>query len=194
MGIEALTHQNDGFQVAVPAAQEDWQHWVSPGRTRNWMLDDPLLDWLHLFGESHGYAPKQETPGYKHELDFVQFVFQKGREFEAGILRLLQERCAVTTIADDHQDIRRLNKAEETFCAMAEGAQIIYQGVLWDAHNLNYGSPDFLIRSDTLRELFPEAIAEGEVSVSAPRLGQSALALPGGRHEVRDPSPERQWH
>ena len=171
MGIEALTHRNDGSQIAVPITQEDWLQWVSPGRTRNWMLRDPLLDWLHLYGESQGYIPKQETPGYNHELDFVQFIFQKGREFEACILRLLEERYVVTTVSNDYQDIRKLDKAEETFRAMAEGVQIIYQGVLWDAHNLNYGSSDFIVRSDALSELFPESIAEEEATASAPALG-----------------------
>ena len=43
---------------------------------------------------------------------------------------------------------------------MKQGAPIIYQAVLWDAHNMNYGSPDFLVRSDVLRDLFPESISE----------------------------------
>ena len=171
MGIEALTHQNDGSQIAVPASHEDWQHWVSPGRTRNWMLDDPLLDWLHLYGENRGYTPKQETDSYVEDLDFVPFIIRRGQEFETGILRLLQEHCEVAPIAKDYQDIRRLDKAEETFKAMLCGIPIIYQAVLWDAHNKNYGSPDFLVRSDKLRELFPDSISDEESVASAPALG-----------------------
>ena len=171
MGIEALTHSTDGSQISVPATHDEWQQWVSPGRTRNWMLHDPLLDWLHLYGEGCGYIPKQETDGYIEELDFVQFIFQKGREFEAGILRLLEEQYPVTTIANDYQDIRRLDKAEETFEAMAVGVPIIYQAVLRDAHNLDYGSPDFLVRSDVLSQLFPVSVSDEEAVASAPDLG-----------------------
>ena len=64
---------------------------VSAGRTRNWMLDDPLIDWLRLYGEDRDYIPKQELDSYVEELDFLTFIFGRGQEFEAGILRLLEE-------------------------------------------------------------------------------------------------------
>ena len=43
--------------------------------------------------------------------------------------------------------------------------------MLRDAQNLNYGSPDFLVRSGMLHELFPNAIAAPEASIAAPDLG-----------------------
>ena len=171
MGIEALTHRNDGSKVAVPITRDDWREWVSAGRTRNWMLNDPLTDWLQMYGKSRGYLPRQETGRYTRELDFVEFIFKKGREFEAGILSLLREQYQVTTVALDYQEIRSLDKAQDTFAAMQEGAPVIYQAVLWDAHDRNYGSPDFLVRSDILRHLFPESISEQEAALSAPDLG-----------------------
>ncbi len=171
MSIEALTHRDDGSGVAVPVTPEDWREWVSAGRTRNWILNDPLTDWLQLYGRSHGYVPREEMKSYSGDLDFVQFIFEKGREFEAGILQLLQERYEVTTIASDYKEIRSLDKAQETFTAMKRDAPVIYQAVLWDAHNLNYGSPDFLVRSDILRDLFPLSISEQEAATSAPDLG-----------------------
>ena len=38
---------------------------------------------------------------------------------------------------------------------------------------MTYGSPDFLMRSDVLRCLFPESISEQDAAVSAPGLNQS---------------------
>ena len=171
MGINALTHRDDGTEVDVPVSEEDWQQWVSPGRTRNWMLDDPLIDWLQLYGKSRDYIPKQELADYNKALDFVEFIFGKGNEFEAGILRLFQEQYEVTTVARDYWQIRRLDKAHETFEAMQRGLSIIYQGVLWDGHNMTYGSPDFLVRSDVLCHLFPESISGFVASAPAPDLG-----------------------
>ena len=173
MGINSLTHRDDGSKVAVPVSQDDWQQWVSAGRTRNWMLDDPLIDWLQLYGKSRDYLLKQELAGYDKDLDFLEFIFDRGREFEAGILRLFQDQYDVTTVAQDYREISSLSKAEETFEAMKQGQHIIYQSVLWDAHNMNYGSPDFLVRSDVLRELFPESISEQDAAVSAPGLGSN---------------------
>ena len=56
---------------------------------------------------------------------------------------------------------------------MVKSVPIIFQAVLWDAQNLNYGSPDFLVRSDVLRQLFPDSISEQEVAVPAPDLGNN---------------------
>ena len=171
MGIEALTHRDDGTAIAVPESHEDWQQWVSAGRTRNWMLDDPLIDWLRLYGKDRDYIPKQELDSYVEELDFLTFIFERGQKFEAGIRRLLGETYEVATIAQDYREIASLSKAEETFSVMQRGVPVIYQGVLWDAQNLNYGSPDFLVRSDILHELFPNAFSEAEALVVAPGLG-----------------------
>ena len=126
MGINALTHQDDGTKVAVPVFPDDWQQWVSAGRTRNWMLDDPLIDWLQLYDKSRDYLLKQELAGYDKDLDFLEFIFDKGREFEAGILRLFQDQYDVITVAQDYQEISSLDKAEETFEAMKQGLTIIY--------------------------------------------------------------------
>ena len=171
MGIDSLAHRDDGSKVAVPVSQDDWQQWVSAGRTRNWTLDDPLIDWLQLYGKSRDYIPKKELADYNKYLDFLAFLLDQGRKFEVGILRLLQARYDVITVARDYREIRSLDRAEETFEAMRQGVSIIYQGVLWDARNKNYGSPDFLVRSDILRLLFPESISEREAGISAPDLG-----------------------
>lgn len=156
MGIEALTHTDDGAEI-IPASKDDWQAWVSAGRTRNWMMKDPLIDWLQEYGKSRDYIPKQELDDYAEKvkpLDFLEFIFEKGLQFEEGILNLFKDRYEVVTVAQDHTEIRSLDKARETFEVMTRGAPIIYQAVLWDAQNMTYGSPDFLIRSDILREMF----------------------------------------
>lgn len=174
MGIEALTHRDNGTEIVVPLSSEDWRSWVSAGRTRNWMLRDPLLDWLQLYGKSRNFVPSQELSGYDRNLDFVEFIFEKGREFEAGILRLLQRHYQLVIVAADYRDILSLQKAEETYAAMQAGVPVIHQGVLWDAQNRNYGAPDFLVRSDVLREMFPQQLTETEASVSAPDLGSES--------------------
>lgn len=171
MGLEALTHRRNGIPVAVPDSRDDWREWVSAGRTRNWMMNDTLLDWLELYGEKRGFRPVNNGTDYREELDFLPFIFRQGQEFEASILRLLNERYEVTAIASEWRDIRSLAKAEETFAVMQRGVPIIHQAVLWDAENLTYGAPDFLVRSDVLHELFPNDISEAEARMPAQDLG-----------------------
>ena len=134
------------------------------------MLHDPLLDWLQLYGKSRDYIPKKELADYNRDLDFLEFIFERGREFEAGILRLFQEQHDVATVAQDYTEIRRLDKAEETFHVLNAGTPIIYQAVLWGPQNLTYGSPDFLVRSDVLHELFPGSLAIEGSTTPAPDL------------------------
>lgn len=154
MGIEALTHRDDGTQVTAPALEQDWQGWVSATGIRNWMLGDPLIDWLELYGDKLDAIPKAEAGDYDAKLDFGRFVGEKAAEFRAGMLRLFQERHEVVAIGRNRDDAKRLDRARETFAAMQRGAPIIHRAVLRDAEHRTYGSADFLIRSDVLREIF----------------------------------------
>ena len=73
----------------------------------------------------------------------------------------------------DAADSRDLGKAEETFAAMQRGESIIYQGVVRDAATRTYGSPDMLVRSDILADLFPDTVEESEAGAAAPDLGSA---------------------
>ena len=67
------------------------------------MLDDPLLDWLQLYGKSREYVPRKELEAYDRDLDFLEFILEKSRGFEAGILELLgQKYDDMITIAEDY--------------------------------------------------------------------------------------------
>ena len=171
MGIEALTRRDDGTNVPAPQSEDDWQEWANPGDIRNWMLDDPLIDWLQLYGGNLGYIPKEEVESYDGNLDFGKFVAERAAAFRAGILRLLAQRYETTTIARNRGDRKRLDRARESFAAMQRGVPIIHRPALRDAENRNYGSPDFLVRSDVLHELFPEDISVSEATTPAADLG-----------------------
>ena len=170
MGIEALTHSDDGT-ARSPKSASDWARWVSPTRTRNYILDDPLLDWLELHGEARGFERDSSSPQYDSRTDFTTFLFGQGHKFEAAIIKLLRRDHRVETIATTPRvDARRPEKARETFAAMQRAVPIIYQGVLRDAEHETYGIPDLLVRSDVLQELFLDAISPPEASQAAPDL------------------------
>ena len=170
MGIEALTRRDDGSALQ-PTAQAEWDDWVSATRTRNYVLGDPVLDWLELCGEAHGFQRDTELPQYDERTDFTRFVFAQARRFEDAVVGLLRQRYEIVTIASGPQDARSLEAAESTFQAMIEGAPIVYQGVLLDPQHRTYGMPDLLVRSDVLAELYPDALAQDEAHHAAPDLG-----------------------
>ena len=68
------------------------------------MMQDPLLDWLQLYGESRDYIPKEASDDYNEDLDFIKFIFERGHQFEAGILRLFKEKYEVATIARHYRE------------------------------------------------------------------------------------------
>ena len=180
MGIEALTHTAAGG-VRHPVTPEDWRDWVSASSTRNYACDDPLLDWLDAYGEAQGFVRDDQLAGYDPRTDFVRFIFRKGAEFEAAVLRHLADMVSVTRATGDWHDTRSMEKAEATFRLMSEMRPVIYQGVLWDAESRTYGSPDFLVRSDVLANLFPATLSPNEAVQPAPDLG-----LPSCHYRVLD--------
>ena len=165
MSKQAITHNSDGTRC-VPSEENSWDAWVSASRTRNYCEQDPLLDWLDEFGEAKGFQRDQRD----ERTDFLQFIFRKGNEFEAAVLTHLRGRIQVEVIASDYQMIRTLEGAEATWEAMARGAEVIAQAVLWNPQNQTYGAVDLLIRSDVLARLFPNAISTSEAAHPAPDL------------------------
>jgi len=166
MGIDAST-KSDAGALVVPPSGQDWQDWVSATDTRNFMLQDPLLDWLDLYGQEKGFQRDIELPKYDPRTDFVNFIFQSTREFEAAVIAHLKTLTSITPIATTPGDARKFEKVQETFAAMEDGAPVIYQAVLWDAENRTYGVPDLLIRSDELNRLFSSVLTRDEASQSA---------------------------
>ena len=171
MGIEALTRDASGADVA-PRSPDDWQDWISATATRNHALNDPLLDWLDLFGRARGFVPDEELPGYDPRTDFTRFITRKGREFEEAVTAHLR---TLTSVHDSGvrglAESRDLGAATETFAAMRRGAPVVSQAVLWDAEARTYGVADLLVRSDTLLRLFPDTLTADAAAVPAPDLG-----------------------
>jgi predicted RecB family nuclease len=169
-GRGALTFTDDGRHLD-PRTPEEWDAWVSAGKTRNFCEDDPLLDWLARYGAAHGFVRDDETEGYDARTDLRPFVIQQGHLFEEGVVRLLRERLPTVRVGHGWEDARALAKAEETFDLMRAGAPLIEQAVLRNPQNRTYGLVDLLVRSDRLNELVPETLSAEEAAINAPSLG-----------------------
>src|SRR5262249_23783246 len=131
----------------------DAPQWVSATRTRAYLLQDPLLDWLERHGEQRGFPRDDRSPEYDPRTDFAGFILRKGLEFEAAVLRILATQFQVVTIAQSRADSRDPNCALRTFEAMRSGAEVIVHGVLHHEATQTYGVPDLLVRSDVLERL-----------------------------------------
>jgi hypothetical protein len=157
VGLEAAFHRDDGT-TNVPGQDTSWDEWVAASKTRNWCNDDPLLDWLTLYGEARGFVPDDKRPGFDPRTDFREFIFRKGREFESRVVAYLAERHQLVTICQERGDVRNRARVEATWRAMNDEVEVIAQGVLWNAETSTYGAPDLLVRSDVLQALFPDCV------------------------------------
>src|SRR6266576_1050510 len=67
--------------------------WFSATKTRNWMLKDPLIDWLNLYGEEKGFLPNSKTnTKLQNDLCFSTFIMNQGNKFEKYIVDILKEK------------------------------------------------------------------------------------------------------
>ena len=169
MSRDSLTRGIDGNQV-LPASEEDWESWVSASSTRNYLVRNPLVDWLGRYGEANSFIRDTDLAKHDERLEFVPFIMRKGSEFEAAIVEYLSSKTAVLTVAQSRDEIRDLAAAEQTFEALTDGRPIVHQAVLRDPETLTYGAADLLIRSDVFSDLFPGHLSPDEARAPAPDL------------------------
>ena len=172
MGIEALTRNLNGEEL-LPEQAEAWRDWVSASATRNHALNDPLLDWLELYGEAQGFRSDEKYPDYDPRTDFGLFIMRKGTQFEAAVADHMRTIVPTVTVARDPSQSRSLAAAEETYALMARGEPAIHQAVLRDAETRTYGIADLLVRSDILQGMVPGVITPEEAIIPAPDLGNT---------------------
>jgi hypothetical protein len=170
MSRDPLVMADDG-EIRDPNTDAEWSDWVAAGRTRNWILGDPILDWLRAYGADAGFRRDDEREGYDEATDFRRFVLEKGMAFETGVMRILAERTTVVSISEGYEDARSLTKARATLDALRAGTPVVAQAVLRNPANRTYGVADLLVRSDLLATWFPELLSWEEATVGAPGLG-----------------------
>ncbi len=122
--------------------------WVSASMIHNFMLNDPLIDYLKL-----------TTTDVKD--NFFNLLCEFGNKFESVVVNELFPNSK--RICYNQEDILKIDKYNDTINEMNKGTPIIYQGVLKGSGNL-YGSPDILIRNDYINLYFPFIKLENNIS------------------------------
>ena len=140
MGIEAMTTSPSWRQLETPPSLLSGLEWVSATATRNFVLRNPLVDWLDRYGKKKGFVRDTDLPGYDERLEFVPFIMKKGEQFEAAVALHLGSLAPMVTIAQGRDDVRDMVAAERTFQALCEGTPRVHQAVLRDAATRTYGA------------------------------------------------------
>jgi hypothetical protein len=144
----------------------DWNMMISASSIRNYMLDDPLLDWLKYYNiKTLQDNPTHNTSFTKGDINYnssfskgdshTEFIMSEGIKFEQQIYNSLKSKYGnrIVQVAESIE-ARSEEKYKRTIQYMKEGIDIIYQGVIHDYENNLYGCPDLLVRSDSINEIF----------------------------------------
>jgi len=151
--------------------------WIPASKTRNFALNDPLLDYLKMYNitsiedkprkikkliKIKNKVLKKRKRKKKILTDvntFMDYILLNGLIFEDKIYNQLVEKynTDIVKICESYQsrDIKYYNKTIEE---LKKGTKIIYQGVLCDFDNEVFGVPDLIVRSDILNSLFDDVV------------------------------------
>ncbi len=125
--------------------------WIYATQVKNYLLDDPLLDWLNLYYSNNRNHSSRKPKSYI----FNSYLCRRGIDFENCVIRNLINKCGEENIKQisEHYQARDSRKFNETIQAMKDGVPIIYQGVLHNSTNKTFGVPDLLVRSDWVNKI-----------------------------------------
>lgn len=168
-------------EISAPK-DANWEQWIPATRTRNYMMRDPLCDWL----EYHYARLASNTPRMTNNIlnavrsqrgsstgNFTQYIMEQGHEFEAHVLKLIIQNHGADMVAQigGELNFRSPVKVQETVDAMMKGVPIIHSGLLHNPKNCTFGIPDLMVRSDWLHKLvLIPPYSSDEKHISAPRL------------------------
>ena len=172
--------------------------WVSATSIKNYLLNDPLIDWLKIYYNKYKYNLSSELNIKRYELnsfdneDNKNILFDFGNKFEEKVydeLKILSsEKCNEYNGKDKYLQILENNihiskykdinflksKFDETKNAIKKGIPLITQAVLINENNYTYGIADILIRSDFINKFFNQKLSDDDLNLSAPKLNFNA--------------------
>lgn len=126
--------------------------WVSGSKTRNYTLNNPIVDWLNLYGTLKGYVPDNAAANYRPELDFGNYIMKQGIKYEEYIMKKLRTKFG-SDLLEFKQNSNFTENIHNTICAMNSGTPIISQGMIFNPRDKTYGTPDLIVRSDYINKL-----------------------------------------
>lgn len=181
--IKDITDSSDTINLPIQSKRKkteetnliDWGNMVAASSIRNFMLNDPLLDFLKEYNINSLSDVPSRIPNSKSNVNynidiFTKHIMNAGIEFENELIELIKKSHRVVKVADFIHS-KKPEKFDETIKLMKEGAPIIYQGVLHDYENKTFGIPDLIVRSDYINKLMGyDVISEEEAKVGSPKL------------------------
>ena len=154
--------------------------YISGTAIKNYLLKDPMLDWLDLYYLKNGISEKNTRTNIKkrktsveRETHFLNILFKNGNEFEDKVMDYLQIKYKddIITINKEGRSGYTRENYDKTIYNMNMGIPIISQAVLFNDKNRTCGIADLIVRSDYINKLFDKSVlSKEEEFINAPNL------------------------
>jgi putative phage-type endonuclease len=128
----------------------DWKEWNSFSNIYNYIRNDPIIDWLYLYGEKYNYSRDLNNPNG----NFNIFMSIRGQIHKYNIYSELNKKFKddVITIGNNFS-LFSTDKVTETIAAINNNIPIIINGIFHNHENKTYGICDLLVRNDYLDKI-----------------------------------------
>lgn len=171
-----VSSENNGIKLWKQLNSVEGDSWVSATGIRNYLLGDPILDWLDKYYVDLGFndgtiitddMKRDMKETVKKEREKLNILFDNGNIFEKSVLDELQRKYPndMVIVGKNFQDVTRTN-FEKTVEYMKKGIPIIAQGILFNDKNNTRGMADLLVRSDFINKIFGTDIISDEELIS----------------------------
>lgn len=122
------------------------KEWVSGTAVKNYLLKDPILDWLK-------YRHGKNTDVHNYGTG-THHLFEMGDKFESTVFDYLDKKYKGYTklVVEDTSRVNT-EHSKQTFKFMKDGVPIIKQAALYNSSNKTCGVADLLIRSDWINKI-----------------------------------------
>jgi len=154
---------------------QDWSNMIPASSVRNYILNDPLLDFLkeyniHSLEDKPSKVANSTTRIKRKDDDFTEYIMKAGIQFEDELYKIISYKHQTRKVAEPIH-AKSIDKFKETIKCMQDGVPIIYQGVLHNYHNKTYGLPDLIVRSDYINKLMGyQVISKEEEKIKSKKL------------------------
>ena len=141
--------------------------WVAASKTKNYLINDPLVDWLELYS-----TPRPHPTSFNHILNggFNEFIKNKGIEFEKELVKYINDHKHPVVFVSSYITDKSVKKTEEL---MRQGVPIIHSAPLRNNRNRTMGIADLLVRSDYLGKIIDNnPLTESEIDIYSPKLNK----------------------
>ena len=153
-----LTKQCSDLKFYAPF-DSDWREWVSATKTKNYILNDPICDWLdnHYNNKSNSLNTNisciKKVTSVKN---FTEYILDQGHIFEENVVKLLRKRLGNHNVLsiESEKNFKSMENVNKTINAMKRGIPIIHSGLLHNNITKTFGIPDLIVRSDWLKDIF----------------------------------------